>query len=170
MPVEFAFQVYVPTFVLAYRKTFKFNLRASEASKIANSGIFLFAKVLKYFPWRDKVEPRRLLTRGVEPPRVSPYGPEPYASAIPPRERRVKRPVSCPPSRQWQGAIPCREAACDRFASRSARSKIIRRNRRPNSPFPRARQAGGYRARRLRARDSIAAALRFLPNDRRRSA
>ena len=27
-----------------------------------------------------------LLTRGVEPPRVSPYGSEPYASAIPPRE------------------------------------------------------------------------------------
>lgn len=30
--------------------------------------------------------PREVLTRGVEPPRVSPYGPEPYASAIPPRE------------------------------------------------------------------------------------
>ncbi len=30
---------------------------------------------------------RGVLTRGVEPPRVSPYGPEPYASAIPPRER-----------------------------------------------------------------------------------
>jgi hypothetical protein len=34
----------------------------------------------------DKTERKHLLTRGVEPPRVSPYGPEPYASAIPPRE------------------------------------------------------------------------------------
>ena len=28
-----------------------------------------------------------VLTRGLEPPRVAPYGSEPYASAIPPRER-----------------------------------------------------------------------------------
>src|SRR5689334_18026450 len=35
-----------------------------------------------------------VLTRGVEPPRVSPYGPEPYASAIPPRERRAE-PAGC---------------------------------------------------------------------------
>ena len=34
-------------------------------------------------PTNDQQE---VLTRGVEPPRVSPYGPEPYASAIPPRE------------------------------------------------------------------------------------
>ena len=37
-----------PTFVLAYREAFNLNLRASEASKIFNSGIFLYAKVLKY--------------------------------------------------------------------------------------------------------------------------
>src|SRR3954468_501196 len=39
--------------------------------------------------WRREfaaVRRKNLLTRGVEPPRVSPYGPEPYASAIPPRE------------------------------------------------------------------------------------
>ena len=35
---------------------------------------------------RNKIA-KEMLTRGVEPPRVSPYGPEPYASAIPPRER-----------------------------------------------------------------------------------
>ena len=36
-----------------------------------------------------------VLTRGVEPPRVSPYGPEPYASAIPPRERREDAALNC---------------------------------------------------------------------------
>ena len=73
-----------------------------------------------------------VLTRGLEPPRVSPYGPEPYASAIPPRERL-----------RW--------AAC-------------------KLPVAGSTASANHRPRLFRARDSTVAALRFLPNDRRRSA
>ena len=75
---------------------------------------------------------RGVLTRGVEPPRVSPYGPELYASAIPPRER-------------------LRRAAC-------------------KLPVASLTASANQRSRFFRARDSTARALRFLPNDRRRSA
>src|SRR3954471_5547282 len=83
-----------------------------------------------------------VLTRGVEPPRVSPYGPEPYASAIPPRER--ERLLTCAGSGIAQ-AIPAGEG--------------------------RRGGAGRYEERRFfRARSSSWLAWRALPNERSRSA
>ena len=47
----------------------------------AISGYFaIFSKVLKYSV-KGQVQGSAMLTRGLEPPRVAPYGPEPYASA-----------------------------------------------------------------------------------------
>jgi hypothetical protein len=45
-----------------------------------------------------KRENQKVLTRGLEPPRVAPYGPEPYASAIPPREQILLKLNGYPPA------------------------------------------------------------------------
>ena len=121
-------------------------------------------------------ERQQVLTRGVEPPRVSPYGPEPYASAIPPRELFVgERLLRCAPRRAGARAKPILLLLILIMLLILWAAPLLDRIMIKIMSMSRNRLAGAgrgvaYERRFFRARSSSWFAWRALPSERSRSA